>query len=158
MAGMVNTNVITQVGFIVKDVEKSKKKWAAFFGVSAPPTVGLGEYGTTQTKYKGKAAPKAGCLMAFFNAGPNMQLELIQPNGEKSTWQDFLDKHGEGIHHIAFQVKGMDKVLEVCGEAGLKCVQRGIYGDASGEYAYLDGTKDFKCIVELLENYKKKGK
>ena len=155
MAGLVNTNVITQVGFIVKDVEKSKKKWAAFFGVPVPPTVNLGDYKVTQTRYKGKAAPKAGCLMAFFNAGPNMQLELIQPNGEKSTWQDFLDKHGEGIHHIAFRVEGMDKVIETCSEAGLKCVQRGKYGNATGEYAYLDGTKDFKCIVELLENYKK---
>ena len=155
MPGIIDTNVITQIGFVVKDVEKSKKKWAAFFGVPVPPTVDSGDYKVTQTKYKGKAAPKAGCLMAFFNAGPNMQLELIQPNGEKSTWQDYLDKHGEGIHHIAFHIEGMDKVIEACGEAGLKCVQRGKYGNAGGEYAYLDGVKDYKCIIELLENYKK---
>jgi 4-hydroxyphenylpyruvate dioxygenase-like putative hemolysin len=92
--------------------------------------------------------------MAFFEAGPNMQLELIQPNGEKSTWQDFLEKHGEGIHHIAFQVNGMEKVLESCTEVGYKTIQRGKYGDASGEYAYLDTVKDLKCIVELLESYK----
>ena len=156
MAGFINSNVITQVGFVVKDVEKSKKKWASFFGVTVPPTINSGEYEVTKTLYKGKAAPKAGCLMAFFSAGPNMQLELIQPNGEKSTWQDFLDKHGEGIHHIAFRVEGMDKVIEDCGKEGLKCVQRGKYGNARGEYAYLDGARDFKCIIELLENYKDK--
>jgi len=155
MAGIINTNVIIQVGLIVKNVEKTKKKWAAFFGVPVPPTVDAGEYKVTQTKYKGKAAPKAKCQMAFFEAGPNMQMELIQPNKEKSTWRDFLDKHGEGIHHIAFKVEGMDNVLAVCEGAGLKCVQRGKYGDASGEYAYLNTEKDLKCIIEFLESYTK---
>jgi len=155
MPGLIDTNVITQVGFIVKNIEKSKKKWAAFFGVPVPPTVEAGDHKVTQTKYKGKSAPKAKCLMAFFDAGPKMQLELIQPNGEKSTWQNFLDKHGEGIHHIAFNVNGMEKILKTCEEAGIDCVQRGKYGDASGEYAYLDTAKDYKCVIELLENYKK---
>ena len=80
---------------------------------------------------------------------------MIQPNGEKSTWQDFLDGHGEGIHHIAFQVKGMKKAIEVCEREGLKCVQHGKYRDASGEYAYLDTEKEYKCIIELLESYSK---
>jgi methylmalonyl-CoA epimerase len=155
MSGLINTNVITQVGFIVNNIEKSKKKWAGFFGVPVPPAVQAGDYNITQTKYKGKPAPKAKCLMAFFDAGPNMQIELIQPNGEKSTWQDFLDKHGEGIHHIAFNVDGMEKVLKTCEKADIKCVQRGKYGDASGEYAYLGTTKDYNCVIELLESYKK---
>jgi len=155
MAGIINTNVIIQVGLIVKNVEKTKKKWAEFFGVPVPPTVGAGDYKITKTQYKGKPAPKATCQMAFFEAGPNMQMELIQPNKEKSTWRDFLDKHGEGIHHIAFKVEGTDKVLAVCEGAGLKCIQRGKYGDASGEYAYLDSKKDLKCIIEFLESYNK---
>jgi len=155
MTGLLKTNVITQVGLVVKDIEKTKKKWAEFFGVPVPPTIEAGDEKITQTKYKGKAAPKAKCKMAFFDAGENMQLELIQPNGEKSTWQDFLDKKGEGIHHIAFRVKGTKKILEACEKEGLKCVQQGKYGDAGGEYAYLDGSKDFKCIIETLESYQK---
>jgi len=155
MAGLLKTNSIIQIGLIVKDVEKTKKKWAEFFGVPVPPTIDAGDNEITQTRYKGKSAPKAKCKMAFFDAGQNMQLELIQPNGEKSTWQDFLDKKGEGIHHIAFQVKDTKKVLETCEKEGIKCVQQGKYGDASGEYAYLDTAKDFKCIIETLESYSK---
>jgi catechol 2,3-dioxygenase-like lactoylglutathione lyase family enzyme len=155
MSGLLDTNVIIQVGFVVRNIEECKKKWAGFFGVPVPPTVGTGDYEVTQTKYRGEAAPNAKCQMAFFDAGPNMQLELIQPNGEKSTWQDFLDEHGEGIHHLAFQVKGMKKVIEVCEKEGLKCVQQGKYGDANGEYAYLDAEKEYKCIIELLESYSK---
>jgi methylmalonyl-CoA epimerase len=155
MEGLLQNNVITQVGFIVKNVEKSKKKWAALFGIPVPPTVEAGDYKVTQTKYKGKKAPKAGCKMAFFDAGPNMQLELIQPNGEKSTWQEFLDKHGEGIHHIAFKVNGMKEVIETFEKEGIKCVQQGKYGDASGEYAYMDTLKNYKCFIEFLESYPK---
>lgn len=72
----------------------------------------------------------------------------------KSTWQDFLDEHGEGIHHIAFPVKGMDeKILAVENFCGAKCVQRGKYGGGNGEYAYLDAHDEMKCMLELLENY-----
>jgi catechol 2,3-dioxygenase-like lactoylglutathione lyase family enzyme len=154
MAGIIGTQVVTQVGFIVKDVEKTKVKWAEFFGVTPPPTVDGGKFEVTQTQVDGQPAPRANCHMAFFDVGPNMQLELIQPNGEKSTWQDFLDQHGEGIHHVAFRVKGMKDTILSCEKFGMKCVQQGKYGDASGEYAYIDGYGDLKCIVELLESYK----
>jgi len=153
MEGLIKTNAIIQVGLIVKNVEKTKKKWAEFFGVPVPPTVDSGDYKITQTRYKGKGAPKAKCKMAFFDAGPGMQLELIEPNGEKSTWRNFLDKHGEGIHHIAFKVNDTEKILKTCEKAGIECVQQGKYGDGGGEYAYLDTVKNLKCIVELLESY-----
>ena len=61
MSGLLDTNVIVQVGLIVKDVEASKKKWAGFFGISVPPTVDAGDYEVTQTKYRGEAAPNAKC-------------------------------------------------------------------------------------------------
>lgn len=155
MAGILDTNVITQVGFIVRDIDATKRKFAEFFGVPVPPTVTGGAYEITGTIVDGAPAPDANCQMAFFNAGPNMQLELIQPNEVKSTWRDFLLAHGEGIHHIAFGVKGMDdKILAFKNFAGAECVQRGKYGDGSGEYAYMDATRDLKCIIELLESYK----
>jgi len=153
MAGIIDTNVLTQVGFIVRDIEVSKRKFAAFFGVEPPNHFDGGKFEVTGTTVQGEPAPYANCWMAFFNAGPNVQIELIQPNGVKSTWQDYLDEHGEGIHHIAFNVKGMDSKIAACEEFGMKCVQRGKYGNAGGEYAYMDASGDLKCILELLENY-----
>ena len=101
MANPVLANRLAQVGFIVRDVEATKIKFAEFFGVPVPPTCDGGKYEVTGTTVNGEPAPDANCLMAFFDL-ENIQLELIQPNGVKSTWQDFLDTHGEGIHHIAF--------------------------------------------------------
>ena len=44
MAGIVGTHLVAQVGFIVKDIEETKKKWAAFLGVDVPPTQPCGDY------------------------------------------------------------------------------------------------------------------
>ncbi len=153
MSGILGNNQIAQVGFIVRDIEKSKKVFAEFFGVPVPPHFDGGKFEITGTTVNGQPAPDANCYMAFFDVGPSTQIELIQPNGVKSTWQDFLDEHGEGIHHIAFQVKDMNAKIHSCEEFGMKCVQRGKYGDGNGEYAYLDAFKDMKCLVELLESY-----
>jgi catechol 2,3-dioxygenase-like lactoylglutathione lyase family enzyme len=153
MAGILGTNVLTQVALVVRDIEKTKKKFAEFFGVPVPNTVDGGKYEVTGTVVYGKPAPDANCLMAFFSVGPGVQLEIIQPNGVESCWQDFLDQHGEGLHHIAFGVKNMDEKIKACEDFGLNCVQRGKYGSGTGEYAYLDGQKDLKCFIELLENY-----
>lgn len=152
MAGVIGTNLVAQVGFIVKDVETTKRKWAEFLGMDVPETQPIGDYEVTQTEFQGKPAPKAYCYMAFFDVGPGLQLELIEPNEEPSTWRNFLEEHGEGIHHVAFNVKDSKAKVAAAEAAGLKLVQRGVYGDGSGEYNYLDAP-ELKCIVELLESY-----
>ncbi len=154
MAGVVGTNLLAQVGFIVKDIEETKRKWAAFLGVEVPPTQSGGDYAVTQTVFMGQPAPDAQCLLAFFDVGPGLQLELIQPNEAPSTWRNFLNEHGEGMHHVAFQVKDSKAQVARAEAAGLKLVQHGLYGDAGGEYNYLEAP-DMKCIVELLESYEK---
>ena len=154
MSGIVGTNLIAQVGFIVRDGEASKRKWAAFLGVDVPATQTAGEYAVTGTTYRGEPAPEAACLMAFFDVGPGLQLELIQPNEAPSTWRDFLNEHGEGMHHIAFQVKDSGERIACAEAAGLKLIQHGLYGDASGEYNYLEAP-ELHCIIELLEGYGK---
>lgn len=154
MSGVFGTNLVAQVGFIVKDVELTKQKWARLLGVEVPETQPIGDYAVTQTTYKGEAAPSAYCWMAFFQVGPGLQLELIQPNEEPSTWRNFLEEKGEGIHHIAFQVENSGDAVKNAKAAGLIPVQRGVYGDGSGEYNYFDAP-DLKCVIEILESYNK---
>ena len=43
MAGILDTNILTQVGFIVRDIEKSKKKFAEFLGLPEPPVSEAGK-------------------------------------------------------------------------------------------------------------------
>ena len=154
MDGILGTSKLAQVGYIVRDVEVSKRVFAAMLGLPVPETSDGGRYEVTGTTYMGQPAPEAGCLLAFLDVGPDCQIELIQPNGVKRTWQDFLDEHGEGIHHLAFKVENTEETIKACEAVGMKVLQRGKYGDGGGEYTYLDGYGSMKCIVELLESYK----
>lgn len=153
MAGILGTLSLRQVGFVVRDIEVSKQKFAEFLGVPVPPTQDVGDYAVTGTTVNGQPAPDASCKLAFFDLANDVQIELIEPNGVKSTWQDHLDQHGEGMHHLAFGVKGTDEVVLTMAAAGFPCVQRGKYGDASGEYAYFDAADSLKCVIETLESY-----
>ena len=96
-----------------------------------------------------------GAKLAFFELG-NIQLELIEPYGGPSVWQDFLDETGGGIHHIAYHVDDMETAIEKCKAFGMELVQYGKYGDASGAYAYFDASAQLGCCIELLCDFGKK--
>lgn len=146
---------LAQIGFLVKDIEKTKQEFARFFDVPVPPTVNSGEYAVTKTEYRGQPAPEAQCQMTFFYFG-DLQMELIQPNEAPSAWREYLEEHGEGLHHLAFNVKGMQKRIELCEGWGMHLLQKGEYRHGDGRYAFLDATDTLKFVVELLERDEKK--
>jgi len=154
MAGILGNMNAVQYCVISKDVEATKRAYARFFGVEVPPTQDAGTYEITRTEYYGKPNEKAGCLQAFFQTG-DIQFEIIQPNDAQSTWRDYLEKHGEGLHHIAYKVEDIFKAMDDMKAAGYELTQWGYYGDASGAYAYFDCTEDLKCYIELLCDFKK---
>lgn len=145
---------LAQIGFIVKDVEKSKQEFARFFDVPVPPTLNSGEFSVTKTEYRGEPAPEAQCKMAFFYFG-DLQMELIEPNEAPSAWREQLEQHGEGLHHLAFNVKGMQVNIENCEKWGMKLIQKGEYRRGDGRYAFLDASDSLKMVVELLERDEK---
>ena len=145
-----------QVGFVVNDIEETKKQYSLLFDCVAPETQPGGEYEITQTTVFGKPAPDASCKLAFFDMTPGVQLELIEPNDAPSVWRDHLNKYGEGIHHIAFNVDDADPVIEqLKSEFGAAVEQVGNYGDGGGRYIYLSLHDKLKCRIELLESYNK---
>jgi hypothetical protein len=99
------STTITQVGIIVQDIEAKAQAWAAVLGLPVPEIVITDSYERAQTEYKGKPS-NARAKLAFFHLG-QVELELIEPVGRPSTWQDQLDERGDGLHHIAFAIKGM---------------------------------------------------
>ncbi len=151
MSCPVPNQTIVQIGFIVRDLEKVKKQAARFLDVPVPPTVTSGEYQVTQTVYHGQPAPDAQCQMAFFYFN-GLQVEFIQPNDAPSVWRDHLERYGEGIHHLSFQVKGMEQVIGQCQAWGMTLEQKGEYRNGNGRYAYLNALEDLKIFVELLES------
>lgn len=142
------TTTITQIGIIVQEIEAKARAWAEVLGLPVPEIMITDAYARAQTEYDGEPS-KARAKMAFFHLG-QVDLELIEPIGEPSTWRDQLDEHGDSLHHIAFEIEGMSEKVAYLEAKGLPLVQRGEY--PGGRYAYINGNAQLGSILELLEN------
>ena len=59
-------------------------------------------------------------------------LELIQPLKGRSVYGEFLEKKGEGIHHLAFMVEDLDAEIADMEKRGFKVVQTGAMPNTAG--------------------------
>ena len=80
---------IEHIGIAVHNLENSNKLFEKLFGEPA---------------YKQEEVPSEGVKTSFFKNGPN-KIELLQATNPESPIAKFLEKKGEGIHHIAFDVE-----------------------------------------------------
>lgn len=80
---------IEHIGIAVKDLDKSNQLFASLF---------------SQSHYKVEEVEREGVKTSFFKNGPN-KIELLEATNPDSPIAKFIEKKGEGIHHIAFAVK-----------------------------------------------------
>src|SRR5205823_13850161 len=59
--------------------------------------------------------------VGFFRIG-DVRLELLEPSDPSSTVAAFLDKRGEGLHHVAFTVAGIDARIAELKQAGVRMI------------------------------------
>jgi catechol 2,3-dioxygenase-like lactoylglutathione lyase family enzyme len=145
---VLGTQRVVQLGLVVRDVERTAEAYASLLGLDVPGWTMTDPEPVAQTRYRG-GATEARAKLAFLDLG-SVRLELIEPVGGPSTWQEFLDAHGEGVHHIAFVIEGMGRQIAMLEGRGMPLIQRGEY--TGGRYAYIDSTEELKLILELLEN------
>ena len=79
---------IEHIGIAVKDIEASNSLFASLFG---------------EAHYKIEEVVSEGVKTSFFRCGPN-KIELLEATKPDSPIAKYIEKKGEGIHHIAFAV------------------------------------------------------
>ncbi|MCL1795587.1 MAG: VOC family protein [Clostridia bacterium] len=149
MQPILGTNLVTQIGILVHDIEKTSAEYAKFLGVENPGWIVTDPPEEARTQYDGKPSD-ARAKLAFFHVGPNVDIELIEPDMGPSTWRHDLDQNGEGFHHIAFVIHGMKEKIAQLQAGGMPLLQKGEY--KGGRYAYHDANDALKVVLELLEN------
>ena len=87
---------IEHIGIAVKNLEESNKLFAQLFG---------------KPHYKVEAVESEGVSTSFFEVGPN-KIELLEATKPDSPIAKFIEKKGEGIHHIAFAVDDIEKEIQ----------------------------------------------
>jgi methylmalonyl-CoA/ethylmalonyl-CoA epimerase len=86
---------IEHIGIAVKDLEVSNLLFEKLFGAPA---------------YKFEEVESEGVTTSFFKNGPN-KIELLAATNPDSPIAKFLEKKGEGIHHIAFDVENIEEEI-----------------------------------------------
>lgn len=87
---------IEHIGIAVKDIEKSNTLFAALFG---------------EEHYKIEDVLSEGVKTSFFQVGAN-KIELLEATNPDSPIAKFIEKKGEGIHHIAFAVADIKSEIQ----------------------------------------------
>lgn len=124
---------IDHIGIAVKDLRET----ARFFEV-----LGL---------KPAKEGEKQKMRFAFIPVG-NDEIELIEPIDPALPIAKFIAEKGEGIHHIALQVDGIEQVLEELGKKGIKLIDEkpriGVHGV---KIAFIDPKSAKGILIELCE-------
>ncbi|MFY8096982.1 MAG: methylmalonyl-CoA epimerase [Flavobacterium sp.] len=87
---------IEHIGIAVKSIATSNEIFEKLFGTPA---------------YKTEEVESEGVKTSFFMCGPN-KIELLEATNDNSPIAKFLEKKGEGIHHIAFDVDDIEAEIE----------------------------------------------
>jgi len=80
------------------------------------------------------------------------RIELMEPTEKDSPITRFIEKRGEGLHHIAIQVEGLDRHVHVLETAGVRIIPPQAEAGAGGHrYAFLHPASCGGVLVELVE-------
>jgi methylmalonyl-CoA/ethylmalonyl-CoA epimerase len=127
---------LDHIGIAVKDLDQAMKLYREAFGIEPSLT-----YESAYTKAK----------IAFFTVGES-RIELIQPTNPESVMAKFLEKRGEGIHHICLKVKDVDSSLVALEAKGIALIDKKARKVRDNEkVAFLSPKSTNGVLMELIE-------
>ncbi len=130
---------IEHIGIAVKDIERSNGLFAALFG---------------KEHYKIEDVESEGVKTAFFKCGPN-KIELLQATNENSPIAKFIEKKGEGVHHIAFAVDDIENEINRLTEEGFEMIHKVAKKGADNKLiAFLHPKSTNGVLIELCQEIK----
>ena len=97
---------IEHLGIAVKDLESANKTYAALLG---------------KEPYKTESVESEGVNTSFFQCGES-KIELLEATNPESPIARFIEKRGEGIHHIAFDVENIEEEMKRLQDEGFQLI------------------------------------
>ncbi len=127
---------IYHLGYAVENIEAATRFYEKHFGVRVGEPEEVEEQGIVAT---------------MFEVGESM-IELVQPTRPDSPVGKFLQKRGEGFHHVAFQVEDLDRALKELKEGGVELIDEEPRIGAGGtRTAFLHPKDAHGVLTELVE-------
>lgn len=139
---------VVQVGIVVRDAEAAAAAWTTRFKLDPVKIIDWPVPGTDMAAtgtYRG-ARGNFRMRLAFIETGP-VQIEFIQPLEGGNIYSEFLEEHGEGLHHILFEV---DDPMDFSAKLKAPVIQSGGSTLRPGAiWAYLDTQEMLSALIEV---------
>ena len=145
MERIIDGKKVCQIALVVKDIDKTITEYAKLFGLPKPDVFEVPDESIAHTKFKGEKTTTRAKL-AVFDLG-QVILEITQPDDEPSSWKDFLEQKGEGIHHIAFMVDERDSVVQYFEDNDMPVRHYGEY--EGGSYTVFDSKDKLATFLQV---------
>ena len=127
---------VHHVAIAVKDLKESMELFERVLGLK-PAAI--------------ESAPCQKVNEAVYKVGEGMEIDLMEPTGPDSSVAKFLEKRGEGLHHIAFEVDDVDAELKAMEGRGVELIDREGRDGVAGKIGFLHPKSVNGVLVELLQ-------
>lgn len=135
-----NLSHIEHIGIAVKNLEESIPYWENIFGLKC---------------YSVEEVAEQKVKTAFFKIGQT-KIELLESTDPEGPIGKFIDKKGEGVHHIAFAVNGLENALAETESKGVQLIDKTPRKGAEGLHiAFLHPKSTYGVLTELCEDKSK---
>ena len=129
-------NYIDHVGVAVQDIHAALEFFRQVFNLPAATVVEL---------------PDQGVRAVLIQVGQT-RLELLQPLADDTPVGRFIQRRGEGLHHLAFNVSDLSGKLTILEGRGLQLIDRQPREGLSGAIAFVHPRSVFGILTELVES------
>lgn len=127
---------IDHIAIVVPDIQEALAFWREALGLKLSHTE---EVASQET------------LVAFLPSG-GTEVELVEPTTETSGMARYMDKRGPGMHHICFQVEGIEQILERLKAKGIQLInEEPTIGAEGKKIAFIHPKSTGGVLVELYE-------
>ncbi|MCG0276744.1 MAG: methylmalonyl-CoA epimerase [Thermosediminibacteraceae bacterium] len=127
---------IDHIGIAVKSIEEASKIYTELLGLKMR---GVEEVADQKVK------------VAFIPVGES-EVELLESTDPEGPIAKFIEKYGEGIQHIAFQVDDIEKALEELKQKGVRLIdEKPRYGAGGAKIAFIHPKATKGVLIELCE-------
>jgi len=139
---------IAQIGIVVKDAAKTAKRYSEIFGIG--PWVFFDLQPTDVIFHDRPLTDEFCARIALIKLG-KIQIELLQPLYGPSTYREFYEAHGEGIHHVSFGIDDdHDEIISGFKANGMGIEMQGLLGGAF-TFTYMATQKELGTIIEIVK-------
>ena len=87
----------------------------------------------------------------MFKIGKGAEIDLLEPTGPESAVAKYLEKRGEGLHHIALEVDNIDKELKAAEIKGIQLIDKEGREGVAGKIGFLHPKSLAGVMIELVQ-------